>query len=96
MTRDNTILEAIAKEAEPYDPSVANYGDLLEIINKDPGLKTQLKEKMTDEFLKKINEVGKCYFVINNVSYKHKIKSEKEVKLSYCGKEKKPLISINI
>ena len=96
MTRDNTILEAIAKEAEPYDPSVANYGDLLEIINKDPGLKTQLKEKMTDEFLKKIDEVGKCYFVINNKSYKARIILPKNIRISYCGQERNPLISIDI
>ncbi len=96
MTRDNITIEALAKEAEPYDPSVANPGDLLEVINKFPELKIQLEEKITNEFLKKITEEGKCYFVINNVSYKYKIKREKEVRMSYCGKRKKPLISIDI
>ena len=32
MTRDNSTLEALAKEATPYDPSVCGQGKLLELV----------------------------------------------------------------
>lgn len=96
MTRDNITLEALAKIAEPYDPSVAGKEKILEIVKQYPKLEKQFQQLVTDEFLKRIEDVGKCYFVINNKSYKARITLPKNVRICYCGKEKKPLISVEI
>lgn len=97
MTRDNITLEALVRGAEPYDPSVGKCGDLMECIEKNPKLKEQLMEELTDSFISRVKEVGKCYFVINNISYKQRIiRTEEIVKVGYCGREESPLISINL
>ena len=96
MTRDNITLEALAKEATPYDPSVCGQGKLLELVKKYPNLGEQFQQLVTEEFLERVNEVGKCYFVINNKSYKARIILPKNIRISYCGQERNPLISIDI
>ena len=97
MTCDSITLETLAKNAEPYDPSVAEKDKLLEIIKGKEEFERQFEEKITPDFIKRINEVGKCYFIINYVSYKQKIFSTKgELRLSYCGKSRDPVISVDI
>lgn len=96
MTRKNITLEKLAKEAEPYDPSVAKVGYLLKFVEGNAELEEQFQKELTNEFLKSIQEVGKCYFVINNESYKAKKKIDKKIRLGYCGKERVPLISLDI
>ena len=97
MTCDSITLETLAKNAEPYDPSVTEKDKLLEIIKGKEEYEKQFEEKITSDFIERINEIGKCYFVINNVSYKQKVFNSKgELRLSYCGKSKEPLISIDI
>ena len=56
----------------------------------------QFKKEINSEFLKRIDEVGKCYFVINFRSYKNKRELPKKLRLGYCGRENVPLISLDI
>ncbi len=96
MTRDNITLEALAKEATPYDQSVCGQGKLLELVKKYPNLGEQFQQVVTEKFLTRIEEVGKCYFIINNKSYKARKNLPKSVRISYCGQSKDPVISVDI
>lgn len=95
MTRDIT-LKTLARNAEPYDPSVAEKGYLLKFVEEDSSLEEQFKKEINSEFLKRVDEVGKCYFVINFRSYKNKRELPKKLRLGYCGRENVPLISLDI
>lgn len=98
MTSDKKIinLKTLAEKAKPYDPSTYRTKYFVEIVNENPKLQEQFKEVITEEFLKRIEEVGECYFVINNRSYKSKKKLRKQVRVSLCGPERAPLISVDI
>lgn len=98
MARDKDItLLALAKKSVPYDPSVADQEHFLDLVRRNEEFEKQFQEKVTDEFLKKVRREGKCYFAINNVSYKQ-IKGEfkEQLRVGYCGMDNKPLLSIDM
>lgn len=89
-------LKTLAEKAKPYDPSTYNTEYFIQLVKENPDLEEQFKEKLYEEFLKRIEEVGECYFIINNRSYKSKKNLRKQVRVSLCGPERAPLISVDI
>lgn len=98
MTRDQMKnLKTLVKEAKPYDPSTYGRESFIKLINENPELEKQFEEKINEKFLQRIEEVGECYFIINNRSYKLRKKdNSKTLRIGLCGQERAPLISVDM
>lgn len=89
MKDSNKTLKEWVKIAQPYDPSAHSRESFLERIT--PNLEEQFSEQYTEEFGKLIKERG-VYF-ITDFSIRRVIR-EPKIKLSLCGKEELPTISL--
>lgn len=92
-----SLLE-LAEQAEPYDQS--SKEKFLEVIreNLKELNKDYQKSSHKEEFLQKIRETGKVYFVLNQESYKDKLKLQKHpnVRVYVAFQEKVANISLYI
>ena len=89
-----TFME-IVEIATPYDEGSHNKDTFIRLIRDNPQLEDAFNEKYTEEFEKEVLRKG-ISFILNNSSAKRRIMIEK-VKLSlyYCGRNEKPVISID-
>ena len=89
MKNSNVTLKELIEIATPFDPTAHSRENFLERIT--PELEQQFSEQYTEEFENLIKEKG-VYF-ITDFSTK-KIYGESKIKLSLCGKDKLPTISL--
>lgn len=91
---ENTKLQELAEIAIPYDPSTHNKDEFISLVQKIPQLEDSFKSKYSEEFAESVREKGKIYFIVNHVSWRSMVKIEPEIKLYYCGQDKRPTISV--
>ena len=90
-------LSEVAEIALPY---VEGYSRsvLLSEIAKNPGLEKEYQEQLSESFIQRVNDIGNIYFITNAVSWKlpkHMNKTfTSHVRISYCGQERLPTISV--
>lgn len=92
-----SLLE-LAEQAEPYDQS--SKKTFLRVIRENSKALNEEYQKSPhkEEFLKKIRETGKVYFVLNNESHKDKVRTRTypNVRVYVAFQEKVANISLQI
>lgn len=90
MKGNNVTLQELIEIATPFDPSSHSKQFFLERIT--PDLEKQFSEQYTEEFENLITERG-VYFITDFST--RRVYTKPKIKLSLCGKENLPTISIN-
>ena len=92
MIKENsTTLRELIELATPFDESSHSKEVFLQKIT--PELEEEFSEKYTEEFKKMIQKKG-LYFIVN-ISKIKTIAEKTTIKLSTCGPENVPTISLN-
>ena len=88
-------LEEILEMAVPYDPAYVSEGSLKKIIERNPQMRDQFNEQITEEFSAEVRRRG-IYYIINNDSWKWVGGMKKTLRLGHVGMDEYPKISFNI
>ena len=92
MKTDNVTLKELIEIATPIDKTAYTRENFLSRIT--PELEKDFSEKYTEQFKRLIEEKKAVYFIINFTKAKI-MTSNPTIKLSTCGKEELPTISLN-